>query len=86
MTGWCTPPDNIEFFLGTLFTSTKENGGTRPGLFDAAFLVMRYRSEFALLDLPAVVQHVFVPIAYTVGQLLGKYSKFTDAPAPISPT
>ena len=37
-TGWCQPPDNIEFFLGTLFASTKANGGKRPGLFDATFL------------------------------------------------
>jgi hypothetical protein len=43
-TGWCKPPDNIEFFLGTLFASTKENGG-RPSLFDAAFLLTRYRWE-----------------------------------------
>ena len=86
MTGWCTPPDNIEFFLATLFTSTKENGGARPGLFDAAFLTMRYRSEFRLLDLPAVVQHVVIPIVYTVGTLLGRYHKFTDAPPPILAT
>ena len=29
MEGWCTPPDNIEFFLRALFASTKENHG-RP--------------------------------------------------------
>jgi quercetin dioxygenase-like cupin family protein len=83
MTGWCTPPDNIEFFLTTLFTSTKENGGTRPRLFDAAFLVTRYRSEFALLDLPAAVQNIVIPIVYAAGTVLGKYNKFKDAPAPI---
>ena len=58
LTGWCSPPDNIEFFLSTLFASTKANGGLRPGLFDAAFLATRYRTEFALLELPAVVRHV----------------------------
>ena len=30
MTGWCSPPHNVEFFLTTLFSSTKANGGRRP--------------------------------------------------------
>lgn len=84
MTGWCSPPNNIEFFLGTLFTSTKENGG-RPGLFDAAFLLTRYRNEFGMLDLPVLVRRVVMPALYAVGTVLGKYRKFADAPAPIPP-
>jgi hypothetical protein len=82
MTGWCHPPDNIEFFLGILFASTKENGG-RPGLFDAAFLLTRDRTEYAMLELPAVVRHIVMPIVYFVGTVSGKYRKFKDAPAPI---
>jgi quercetin dioxygenase-like cupin family protein len=81
-TGWCSPPDNVEFFLGTLFASTKENGG-RPGLFDAAFLLTRYRTEFAMLEMPTVVRRVVMPVAYLVGTILGKYRKFKDAPAPV---
>ena len=84
LSGWCSPPDHIEFFLSTLFASTKANGGLRPGLFDAAFLTTRYRSEFALLEMPAVVRHVVIPVAYVVGTLLGKHRKFKDAPPPIS--
>ena len=84
MVGWCTPPGNIEFFLSTLFASTKANGGKRPGLFDAAFLVTRYRTEFALLDLPALVTTVVIPIVYRLGVVLGKYEKFKDAPTPMS--
>jgi quercetin dioxygenase-like cupin family protein len=84
MIGRCTPPGNIEFFLSTLFASTKENGGKRPGLFDGAFLVTRYRSEFALLDLPAFVTAVVIPIVYRMGVVLGKYDKFKDAPAPMA--
>ncbi len=80
---WCSPPDNVEFFLGTLFASTKENGGERPGLFDAAFLATRYRTEFALLEVLAVVQHIVIPIVFFVGTVLGKYTRFKDAPAPI---
>ena len=31
----------------------------RPGLFDAAFLLTRYRSEMGMLAIPAVVQRCF---------------------------
>jgi quercetin dioxygenase-like cupin family protein len=82
-TGWCSPPGNVEFFLGTLFASSKENGG-RLALFDAAFLVTRYRTEFALLDMPLVVQRVLIPIVCAVGVVLGRYRKFKDAPAPMT--
>ena len=85
MIGWCQPPGNIEFFLGTLFASTKEHGGGRPNPFDAAFLMTRYRSEYAMLELPAFVRRVVLPILYVVGRALGKYKKFSDAPEPISP-
>ena len=84
LAGWCSPPDNIEFFLGALFAATKQNGGGRPSLFDAAFLVTRYRSEYAMLELPAFVRRVVIPIAYVVGRLLGKHAKYRDAPPPVT--
>jgi len=83
MTGSCRPPDNVEFYLGAVFASMKENGG-RPGLFDIAFLTMRYRSEFAMLELPPAVRRLVIPLLYLVGRLLGKHEKYRDAPAPIS--
>ena len=83
MTGWCSPPDNTEFFLGALFASTKENGG-RPGLFDVAFLLSRYRTEFGMLEMPAIVRRVVIPVVYVVGTVIGKYRKFKDAPTPVS--
>jgi quercetin dioxygenase-like cupin family protein len=82
MVGWCTPPDNLEDFLSALFGSMKENGG-RPGLFDTAFLATRYRTEFAILELPVLVRLIVIPVLYRVGTLFGKYKKFEDAPAPI---
>jgi len=84
MTGWCRPPDNIEFFLGSLFASTRENGRGRPGLFDAAFLMTRYRTEYAMLELPTVVRRLVIPVVYVVGRMLGKYEKYKDAPAPVT--
>jgi hypothetical protein len=77
------PPDNVEFYLAAMFASMKENGGKRPGLFDAAFLTIRYRTEFAMLELPMVMRRLLVPIIYVVGLALGKYTKYKDAPPPI---
>ena len=82
-TGWCTPPHNVEFFLGALFASFKEHGG-RPGVFDIAFLMTRYRREFTMLEMPAPVRVLVMPVVYVVGVLLGKYSKYKDAPRAIA--
>ena len=84
-TGWCSPPDNVEFYLSSLFASVKENGGGRPALFDVAFLATRYRTEFAMLEMPAVVRRVVIPILYGVGRLTGRHNKYKGAPAPILP-
>ena len=83
MTGWCKPPHNIEFYLSAVFASIREHGG-RPGLFDAAFLMTRYRSEFAMLEVPAPVRHLIFPVLYLLGRMLGKYEKYRDAPRPIA--
>ena len=83
-TGWAKPPDNIEFFLGAIFASQKMSGVKRPGIFDAAFLMTRYRSEFAMLEIPTLVQRVVFPIVVAIGKVLGKYEKFKNAPEPIS--
>ena len=82
-TGYIEPADNIEYFLGGIYASTKRNGGTRPDPFDAAFLVTRYRSEFAMVDIPAVVQRVVFPVQVALGRLLGKYARYADAPEPV---
>jgi hypothetical protein len=82
-TGWATPPNNLEYFLTALFDSMKRSGRKRPGFFDAAFLLTRYRSEIRMLDIPAVVQKVAFPVLLAAGTLLGKYDKFKDAPEPV---
>jgi len=85
-TGWAKPPNNIEYFLTALFDSMKRGGRRRPGLFDAAFLLTRYRSEIRMLDIPAVVQKVAFPVLLALGTILGKYDKFKDAPEPVMET
>lgn len=82
-TGHIAPAHNIEFFLGAIFASTKRSGGTRPDLFDIAYLTHRYRSEFSLVGVPAPVQRLVFPLLVGIGQLLGRYRRFADAPEPI---
>jgi quercetin dioxygenase-like cupin family protein len=82
MSGWCTPPGNVEYYLTEIFDSMRHNG-TRRGLFDAAFLMTRYRSEFAMVDMPKPVQTIVMPLLYALGSLMGKHRKFRDAPEPV---
>lgn len=77
--GYISPPDNIVYFLSQIYKSTNENGG-RPGLYDSAFLLNRYRTEFGMLEMPAFVQKVIFPIVLFVGNLIGKNKKFKGAP------
>lgn len=79
-TGFIEPADNVEYVLTEIFASTKRNGGRRPDPFDAAFLMTRYRSEFAMVEIPAVVQRLLFPLLVAVGSLLGRYRKYADAP------
>jgi uncharacterized cupin superfamily protein len=81
--GYVEPADNIEFFLTALYDSVKRNGGGRPDPFDAAFLMTRYRSEFGMREIPAVVQRLVFPLQVALGRLLGKYRRFHDAPEPV---
>ena len=53
------------------------------GLFDAAFLLTRYRSEMYMLAIPAAVQKIAFPVLLAIGTMLGKYDKFADAPEPV---
>jgi quercetin dioxygenase-like cupin family protein len=82
-TGYIQPADNIEYFLGAIYASQRASGGSRPGLFDAAFLTRRYRSEFSMSEIPAPVQRFVFPIVVAVGRLLGKDKKYADAPEPV---
>ena len=82
-TGYIEPADNVEYFLGELFASTRRSGGTRPDPFDAAFLMRRYRSEFAMVEIPAAVQRFAFPVLVFFGHLLGRYRKYAGAPAPV---
>ena len=81
--GHIRPPDNVEYYLTEIFASMKRNGGERPGLFDAAYLSHRYRSEFETLEVPAPVRRLLFPVIAGVGRLLGWHRRFAGAPEPV---
>jgi quercetin dioxygenase-like cupin family protein len=85
-TGSVRPPDNLEYFLTQIFASTRANGGKRPRLFDAAYLLTRYRSEFGMADIPGPVQRFVFPVVVAIGRLLGRGRRFAGAPEPVSRT
>jgi quercetin dioxygenase-like cupin family protein len=82
--GYVRPPDNLEYYLTHIYASTRANGGKRPRLFDAAYLMSRYRSEFGMADIPAPVQRFVFPVVVAVGRLFGLHRRFADAPAPVT--
>ncbi len=82
-TGKVMPPHNLEFFLSEIFRSTNVNDGKRPGTFDVAFLLHRYRSEFDMLEIPVFVKKVVFPVVLFLGRFFGKYEKFKNAPEPV---
>lgn len=83
-TGFIEPVDNIEYFLGEIYAAQRRAGGHQPSVFDAAFLTTRYRSEFSMLAVPPLVQRVLFPVIVAIGRLLGRYTRFANAPAPIA--
>jgi uncharacterized cupin superfamily protein len=83
LTGWIEPADNVEYFLTEIYRAQREGGAGRPEPFAAAFLSRRFRSEFAMADIPAAVQRLVFPVVVTLGRLLGKYRRYADAPEPV---
>ena len=80
--GYITPAYNIVYFLSEIYKSANSNRG-RPGLYDSAFLIDRYKSEFGMLEIPGFVQKILFPLVLFFGNILGKQKKFANAPRPI---
>lgn len=82
-TAWVEPADNFVFYLTSAFDAINRGKNGRPEIFDGAYLTWRYRSEFAMTEIPGFVRNIVMPIIYFAGSLLGKYEKFKDAPRPV---
>ena len=81
--GYIKPANTIIFFLSGIFAAQKKSGKHQPALFDAAFLIYRYKSEYDLPEMPSFVKKIMIPVVYFLGKVFGKYSHFKDAPEPL---
>lgn len=82
-TAWIQPANTIIFFLTSIYEAQNKSGSERPEKFDSAYLLTRYASEYDLVEMPGFVKKVIVPATYYMGQLLGKYKHFANAPEPV---
>lgn len=81
--GYIKPANTIIFFLSGIFAAQKKSGRNQPALFDAAYLMHRYKREYDLPELPFFVKRVITPVVYFLGKAFGKYSHFKNAPRPL---
>ncbi|RDC65520.1 cupin domain-containing protein [Adhaeribacter pallidiroseus] len=79
---YVNPPDNFVYFLTELYRSINENKG-KPSLYDGAFLLTHFKSEFAMHDIPPFVQKFTFPTVLFFGKLTGKNRKFRHAPTSV---
>lgn len=82
MKAW--PANSLIFFLSTLYAAQKKSGSKRPDAFDAAYLMVRYKKEYGLPELPSFVKNIIMPATYLIGKIIGKYKDFKDAPEPLN--
>ncbi|HLP93093.1 MAG TPA: cupin domain-containing protein [Saprospiraceae bacterium] len=78
--GYIQPANNIIYFLSGIFNAQNKTGSERPEIFDSAFLLTRYASEFDMTEMPFLIKKVVLPITFAIGKLTGKYDHFADAP------
>ena len=80
---WAQPANNLVFYLTTLYAATNGQKTPKPDAFDLAYLDVKYKSEYSILELPWFVKKIIMPLTYYLGWFLGKYKKFKNAPNPI---
>lgn len=81
--GYLKPSLNYEYFIEQVYRSANKAGYDRPGAFDAAFLLTRYKSEFDILEIPRPVKMIVFPLLLILGRLTGKFSIYKNAPPPL---
>jgi mannose-6-phosphate isomerase-like protein (cupin superfamily) len=81
--GHVKPSNNYEYFISHIYQSANEAQDDKPGPFDAAYLLTKYKSEMDMLVIPMPVKKIVFPILLVVGKLLGKFKKYADAPPAI---
>lgn len=81
--GWVKPANSFIFFLTALYQAVNKSGKEAPEIFDGAFLMTRYKTEYDLPEIPVFVKRVIMPATVAIGKILGKYKHFQDAPEPV---
>ena len=81
--GLIEPAHNLEFFLTELYKAFDKGKKDRPSAMEGAFLIRRYRSEFAVHGLPPFVKNVIMPVQFFIGKITGAHRQFKNAPAPV---
>lgn len=81
--GWIKPANSIVFYLSSIFAAQEKSGKLQPELFDGAYLITKYKSEYDLPEMPFFVKRILLPAICVTGKLLGKYKHFEDAPKAI---
>ena len=84
LTGEVFPADNLEYFLTQVYASVAAHGG-RPGAFDGAFLLTRYRTEFAMTSIPAPVRRFVFPLQALLGRAPRPLRPLRGRPGPGQP-
>jgi quercetin dioxygenase-like cupin family protein len=77
------PAHTFAFFISSVFAAQNKSGKAQPEMFDAAYLLKRYSSEYDLTDIPWLVKKIIIPVTYYTGKILRKYKHFSDAPEPV---
>jgi quercetin dioxygenase-like cupin family protein len=80
---WLQPVNTIIFYLTAIYAAQNKSGSGKPEVFDGAYLLKRYASEYDLVEMPWLVKKVVIPLTYYSGMLLGKYKHFKNAPKPV---
>ncbi len=81
--GWMQPANSIVYFLSAVYAAQNKSGKGEPELFDGAYLLSKYSREYDMPEIPSFIKKVIFPITVFIGQLLGKYKHFKDAPIPL---
>lgn len=81
--GWLKPANTIVFFLSSMYAAQNKSGKAQPELFDGAYLMTRYASEYDMQAIPVFIKNVIMPVVYRVGKLLNRYDHFKGAPEPV---
>jgi hypothetical protein len=81
--GWVKPANTLVFFLSSIFAAQNKSSKAQPEQFDSAYLLKRYSTEYDLPEIPQFVKKIIIPVTYYIGQLLGKYKHFKNAPEPV---